>query len=184
MTCPKLPGVSFIPVLDENDEEIEIPEFPTLKFFDEFVQKHPVFTNPTFNKENADKKRMLFPEWDADQFSQSNLAYEHWNSSISSYLLQELLRADQEVRKLSGLLSKMHTVSQNNLLCSEEFKIFAESLEDVTDIVVSKESPQAVLSPKAGRNRRRNKTASVLSMGDTINPLRKSKSKNVVRGAY
>lgn len=180
LTCPKLPGVSFIPLKDEDENDIEIPNFPTLKFFDSFVYKNNVFINRNFQNEPETRPmKLLFPFWELDEFKKANDVYDNWNSSNSAYLLQELLRVDQERQSLASALSKVHSVVQNNLLCSQEFKIFLDSLTDVTDTCVIKQNlpSEEPLSPRK-QPRKRARTGMGISRSDSVGlGLRKSKTK-------
>lgn len=158
LTCLNLPGVSLIPLQNEKDEEIEIPELNNLKTIDSFLYKQEIFINRSFTENTLNKtKQLIFPIWDQKLFIRSSSVYEFWNSSISSYILQELIRIDEETQLIHSILQNFRSVINNCLLFDEDFREIIFSLKEVSDFI-STASPVVPLEDSKRVRARRSST--------------------------
>ena len=135
LVCCKLPGISFLNILDENECPISVGIIATLKDLLEFMNKHPKLFFSHFDTNSADiilpNSQSLFTPGP----NQINLENSHWNSSFLLQLLKEMEKIEKEKLQLCEQLSKSKSLLEYFSSLSEIISRFLASLSDVTDEV-------------------------------------------------
>ena len=150
ITASNLPGVSLVPLLDEEGDSIRIGDFKTLDDFDEFVHDTKIFINSSWtNNEQDNSVTLLSLNWDEKDFKKVNSDFEEWHNSVTSSLLKELIKVEKERKRLAAYVLKAHDILDKSVSSSLEIVNFLNSLQDVTEKVIEKPKTEApILVPK------------------------------------